>query len=169
VQAENGALFHTPADIDEFRVEGDEFVLRFEHRGEVREAAHRCDNSATMWSIRTESGIRITVLNQEPMTLAFPHGEARLPPGRAFVVQRGELVLVTVAPDGTDTRNVYGYDLSGRQLWRIGEVEASVRVGPYVVASFDPSGAAVAMNTMAFKATVNPVTGAILRIRRGPW
>jgi hypothetical protein len=169
IQAENGLLLRTPVDVDEFRVEGEEFIVRFTHDGKVREAAHRCENLATTWSIRTESGIRITLLGQDQMVLAFPHGEARLPGKCGAVAQRGDLALVTLVPDGTNMRNVYGYDLSGRQLWRIGQTDGSVRVFPYTGADFETSGAVIALNPLSFSAILDPDTGAILEIRRGAW
>jgi hypothetical protein len=164
-------------DGSEFRVgnrilavrSGDEwFAVRYDSGdGYESEQGRLLATRAILWTSKTLPGVPV-VVDPSGMFADFPRGVARFPTRLGVLIQADDVFIVAVAAEEGDTRNVYGYDFAGRQIWRIADVSGVLRKGPY--AAVDRlRGQYIGLNKHAYTSVIDPRTGQVIEVVNGPW
>jgi hypothetical protein len=145
------------------------FAVRFDAGdGYETEQARVLATRVISWTTQTLPGVRV-VVDPSRTFAEFPHGVARFSTPLRVLVQADDVFIAAVTAESGDTRNVYGYDFAGRQIWRIADISGVLRKGPYVAVDRSPRREYRGLNNNAYASTIDPHTGQVIEVVNGPW
>jgi hypothetical protein len=160
----NGKVFKTPSDIEEYRTEGEDVILRYTNAGSSVREARACWNAIPRWEVRAPVGMMFSPLPPGYFQLQLDGTLIHLPGPVQFAVVHGDQVMVTLHSDPKDMQNVYCYDVDGSLRWRIMAPPPDIKRFAYVQAFYNDNGELVAINNFGIVSHIDLETGNIIAV-----